>query len=369
MSDVTWKIGVELELMAPPGASRRTLAERIAEHIGGTVRPFFLPQSEPSKVPGKPIFHNLTLGFEVCDANDVLVAKCVDDLTLQSDFDRTATPRPGWYRIVGDDPRLLRLIARLARAELPLPEALGPVAELFETEPTEGEGGMFRIADEVGAPICIGAPLPGERERPCELITAPLERDHRERLTELLDHAHALKFTLPNESATHIHFDAEPLKRPRTIANLVHLLSGHNRGLKRLLQTNPANRRLGSWSKPLFELVRRRDFLEETDWTVAREQLAQLKLSKYRDFNLKNIAHGFRDRHTFEVRILPGYLEVEPIIEAAALFEAILRQASEPDRAQRPLPPQPWAKTRQWLKSLPLEEPMRTRWSKRSAKA
>ena len=115
-----WPIGVEVELLAPPGSSRRTLADRLAAAAGGTVRPFFYPQSDLSLVPGVPVFDNLTLGFEVRDAAGGLIARCVDDLTLQQDLDRERAPVPGWFRVVSDDLRLLHLVARWSSPPVPV---------------------------------------------------------------------------------------------------------------------------------------------------------------------------------------------------------------------------------------------------------
>ena len=69
MSDIDWKIGVEIELLAPKGTSRETLAKRVAERVGGTVTRIFHPESETSAVPGQPVFENLTLGYRVTDAS------------------------------------------------------------------------------------------------------------------------------------------------------------------------------------------------------------------------------------------------------------------------------------------------------------
>lgn len=78
-------------------------------------------------------------------------------------------------------------------------------------------------------------------ERPCELITPPIETNHQERLESLLAKARFLKFTIPAESATHLHFDATPLCSARVIANLVNILWIHGENLKRLVGTS-ANR-------------------------------------------------------------------------------------------------------------------------------
>ncbi|MEH2428945.1 MAG: hypothetical protein V7K26_15885 [Nostoc sp.] len=72
----------------------------------------FHPQSELSQVPGTPLFQNLTLGFEVLDEHECLIARCVDGLTLLENLDKTAKSKPGWYRIVSDDSRLLQLVRK-----------------------------------------------------------------------------------------------------------------------------------------------------------------------------------------------------------------------------------------------------------------
>jgi hypothetical protein len=45
------RIGFEIELLAPRGSGRRTLADRIRREQGGRVERFFHTDSEPSLVP------------------------------------------------------------------------------------------------------------------------------------------------------------------------------------------------------------------------------------------------------------------------------------------------------------------------------
>jgi Putative amidoligase enzyme len=336
-SCVAWKIGVEIELLAPVGSSRKDLALAIADHYGANVRRFFHPQGEPSKVPGKAVFENLTLGFAVEADDGRMLAQCVDDLTLQEELNREHKPQPGWYRIVSDDGRLLRLVMRHADANDTLDRVLAPIADIFGVTVHAGAGGMFRVTDEAGASIAIVAPLPGERERPCELITPPIESDHLERLETLLGLARSLHFGIPAEGATHIHFDATPLCSAPTVANLVRFLSVHGEQLKSVLSTNPRCRRLGGWPPVLLELVSSPAFVGLA-WEDARLQLAQLKLSKYCDFNLRNLIHNTADKHTFEVRILPVSLDGNEIIQAANLFAAILNWARGNDGKLKPVP-------------------------------
>src|SRR6185503_15701801 len=112
----------------------------------------------------------------------------------------------------------------------------------------------------------------------------------------------ALGFTLPAESATHIHFDGAPFRNPRAFRNLVRLVETWSPALKALVETNPRCRRLGGWPAELHAIVEARDF-GELEWDAAQEQLKEVGLSKYCDVNLKNIVHDIPDKPTIEVRI------------------------------------------------------------------
>ncbi|MGK7909531.1 MAG: amidoligase family protein [Synechococcus sp.] len=336
-TDFSWKVGIEIELMAPRGSSRATLAQAIAEKFNGEVRRFFHPQSEPSKIAGTPVLENLTLGFEVRDRQGLPVARCVDDLTLQADCQRQHPPRPGWYRIVSDDIRLLRLVQRVANPEASLEQVLNPVASLFGVQPEGGPGGMIRVRDRVGPPIAIAAPLPGERERPCELIVPPMVGTEGDRIGQLLEIARTCGFTIPVEGAIHLHFDATRLCCPRVLRNLVRWFNRYGLDLKQHFGTNPHCQRLGHWPDSLLSLVEQPEWLD-LDWPTARDRLRATGLTKYCDFNLSNIALALPDKHTFEVRILPVWMEAEPILQAIGLLSFILQTSIVEEKADLKVP-------------------------------
>lgn len=329
MTHIPWRIGIEIELLAPLGKTRLDLAEAIGRYYQGSVQRYFHPQSEPSKVPGTPIFHSLTLGFEALDGQNQRIAQCVDDLTLQADLNRKAKPKPDWYRIVSDDERLLRLIEQQTDPALPLAGVMNPIAELFGTSTEAGEGGMVRVNDRSGASVAIAAPLPGERERPCELITSPLDSNHGQRIEELLTLARELQFQAPLEGATHIHFDAKAMQSANAIANFINLYSSYRDILKQLVGTNPHCIRLGPWPKELLDTVNTEDF-HALSWPEAQEQLKALKLTKYCDVNLVNCIYDVADKNTIEVRILPVWLETAPVMAVASLFVALFELALAP---------------------------------------
>lgn len=321
--EVNWKTGFEIELTAPIGKSREDLARALAHKHNGIVQRFFHPQSEPSKVPGQPTFENLTLGFHWLDANGQNIASFVDDLTLQADFNKQRAPKPGWYRVIADDARLLRLVVRHCEAAASAEDVLRPLSDLFGTELLPHESGMYRVMDDRGVSVAICAPLPGERERPCEIVTAPIVTGHQEKLSQLLDEAIAQNFAVPVEGATHVHFDATPLLSATVIAKLVSLFAKFGAELKQLVGVNTDCVRLGAWPDSLLKLTASEKF-QMLSWPEARAAIAGLTLSKYCDYNLLNIANENKQKHTFEVRVLPSTLDATQILQATSLFEALL---------------------------------------------
>lgn len=355
---IRWTIGCELELLAPRGSSRRTLAEHYARAAGGAVRPFFHPQSELSLVPDTPVFENLTLGFEAVDAAGAVIARCVDDLTIADDLDRARPPVSGWFRVISDDARLLELVAQVGRADAGPLEAVARVADLYGVAPELFPEGMVRVTDRNRAPIAIAAPLPGERERPCEIVTPPIARDHAARLEALLGPARALGFTIPVEAATHVHYDGAALRDPRAFRNLVRLVETWSPALKRLVGTNPRCRRLGGWPDALHDVVEAPDFAALA-WEDAVPRLAEVGLTKYCDVNVKNIVHDIPGKPTIEVRVLPGLLDTAAVLDGAALFEGVLRLAVEArEIARAPAAPD----ARALLDRLPIDAGVRARW-------
>ncbi len=355
-----WTLGLEIELLAPRGSSRLTLAQALADLHQGQVRCFFHPQSEPSQIPNAPVLENLTLGFEVIDKEGKSVAQCVDDLTLQADCLKPAPPVPGWYRIVSDDIRLLRLVTRVAQASDPLDQVLAPVAELFGVELIQGPGGMVKVSCEDGLTIAIAAPLPGERERPCELISPPLLRSQIPLVEKWLSLAQDLHFTAPLEGATHLHIDASSFCSVDIFRNLINLLWTHGANLRRLLRSNPNCRKVGMVPESLWQIVQSESW-PDLDWEQACQQLKPLNLSKYMDFNFRNMIFQIPHKYTIEVRILPVWLDFEPLIMAIDLIQALFERSLEP---VLPLPPAGPEEIGSLLDILPLPNEIRSYWIK-----
>ena len=335
------RTGFEIELLAPVGSSRRVLADEMASRRGGVVRPVWHHDSEPSLVPGLGRFLHLTQGFEVHDAEGSLVCTLVDDVTLVADLDPRTRPTPGWYRVLTDEPRLLRLLAERIDPSASLEDSLTPVAAQWGVR-VKRHGDVFQVDDSAEATIALAAPQGGGRERGCEVITPPLTADHEQAIDELLQVSRELGFVVPVEAAVHVHHDGAPFRSAPALANVVRLFGWWRSSLRSLLGTNPACLRLAPLPAPLVQVA---------SGTPSYEQLRDAAtaggLTKFFDVNLTALFKENPVRDTLEVRILPGSIVASDIVRGAALIEALLDRClddkpipmppADPDAARRAL--------------------------------
>ncbi|MEU4237018.1 amidoligase family protein [Actinoplanes sp. NPDC026619] len=318
------RIGFEIELMAPRGRSRRSLAYDLAGRHGGRIRPIWHQDSEPSLVPGLGRFLHLTQGFAVTRADGSPMCDLVDDITLLDGLEPRTAPPPGWYRVLSDDPRLMSLLREQCDAGAPLRHVLDPVAALWGVE-TEEIGDVVRLDDRTGVTVALAVPQGAERERPCEIVTPPLSENHHDALEELLEPARDLGFTIPQEAAVHLHVDGAPFREPQALANVIRLFAHWREPLRELLRTNPACRRLA----PLpDELVAAAD---EPTFEGLRKAAHAGELTKYFDVNLTQLFARKPIRDTVEIRILPGAIDAGEIVNRAALIELLLDRCLDPE--------------------------------------
>lgn len=327
------RIGFEVELIAPAGLSRRSLAVELAGRCAGGVRPVWHHDSEPSLVPGLGRFLHLTLGFEVRRADGSLLCTLVDDVTLVAGLDPRAAPTPGWFRVLSDDPRLLRLLATHSDPAGTISAALEQAARLWGTR-VERIGDVFRLDDPGGATIALAAPQGGERERPCEVITPPLTKEHRGALDELLAPARELGFTVPAEAAVHLHVDGGPFRHPPALINLIRLFAHWREPLRTVFRTNPACRRLAALPAPLVAAA---DAGADADADALRRAANDGNLSKFFDVNLTQVLTDEPARDTVEIRILSGSIDADEIVHQAAVVELLLDRCLD----EQPFPDPP----------------------------
>lgn len=328
------RTGFEIELVAPEGSHRRTLADEIALRRNGIVRQVWHHDSEPSLVPGLGRFLHLTQGFEVLDADGASVCTLVDDITIVDDLDPRARPQPGCYRLLTDDFRLLRLIAGHADPAAPLEKSLDAVAALWGA-PVQRHGDFFKVDDVGGATIAIGAPQGGGRERPCEIVTPPLVEGHRDHLEDLLSAARDLEFFVPQEAAVHLHYDGALFRQADVLANVIRLFGWWRKPLRELLHTNPACRRLAPLPAALLEAASGTSSGAPT-YEQLRDVATSSGLSKFFDVNLTQLFADRPLRDTLEVRILPGSIDADDIVRQAQLVEALLARCQDPTPIGRP---------------------------------
>ncbi|MGI5190412.1 amidoligase family protein [Promicromonospora sp. CA-289599] len=322
INTLTSRIGFEIELLAPAGSDRQALADALAARSGGRVHRSFHTDSEPSPVPGVGVFRHLSPAFDVVDSVGAPVGRLVDDITIVSDLaGATTRGHRGWYRVLCDEPRLLRLIERRTDPSAALPDVLAPVAELFGTQ-VELKGGAARVNDATGATIAVAMPLPAGRERPCEVVTPPITEGHWRHLDDLLAPARALGFTVPAEAAVHLHLDGAAFRRTASFANLVRLFGYWREPLWEALGTNGACRRLAPLPAELLPLVER----DGLSWAELVTAARGVGLTKYADVNLTQLVAPQPVRDTVEVRVLPGALDASDIVPRAALVERLLRR-------------------------------------------
>lgn len=316
------KYGVEVELLAPSGSDRRTLAQAIATKLNGVVEPFFHLDSEPSRVKDKPVFYHLTQAFKVLNVSGDVLLQCLDDITLQQGLVKSTEAKAGWYRILSDDIRLLRLARQQVNPHDSIEQSLTGIASLFGVDVDAAKGGVYRVADQAGASIALAAPLPGERERPCEMVTAPLAAHDTESLRVYLDTANELGFEIPEEGATHLHFDGAFFSEPSMFLKIARFLHQYRLVLRRMMNTNLNCRRIGDWPHEFLELIKT-DELLALDWQACRERVAQTGITKYCDFNLRNLIFNSPDKHTLEIRMLPSVLDSEYLFRMLRCFNQI----------------------------------------------
>lgn len=322
---ISRKVGYEVELLAPPQKSRRDLANLFAEVFQGEVLPFFSQQSELGATGSgdKRSFANLTPGFKVTNHEGNWALSFVDDITIQEGLDRTAPSLPGWFRIIADDPRFLQLVTLHCKPDANAEELLTPFAQLFATKVQKDAHGIYATQTLKGETLCLQSGLPGERERPCEVITAPLSHSSKEVLTLTLDVSQSAGFTLAKEAATHIHFDASRLQDGAVFGELIKFFSSQKDKIRSWAQTNSRCSRIKPYSSSLVEKANS-GFFHELPWQAVKKAALKEKVSKYCDVNFKNMVSDDPLKNTIEIRMLPGTLDPELIHHWTLTFDKLL---------------------------------------------
>jgi hypothetical protein len=317
------RVGLEIELLAPPGADRDRLATAIVDAGGGHWRRFFEHCTESSSDrPDHRNWHHLSRAVEVFGSDRAPLCRIVDDTTIKAGLSTAISTRD--YRIVGDDKRIVFLIRRLASPTAEIDDVLDPVAAVFggAIEP-HPQRRRYRLIDESGLYLATALFQRADRERVCEIVTPVISSDLGARLDALLAPARSLGCVVPAEAAVHVHFDAGVFRDAGRFHRLVELFTARRDELRQLFDTNPRCRQLGPLNDDLVTLVGSPGF-DDRPWPEVDRALRPIQLSKYCDVNLRNLKDRTRGKDTVEVRILAGSIDTEAIAAQVDRLQQLL---------------------------------------------
>jgi hypothetical protein len=300
------RVGLEVELLAPPGKTRVDLARALAKQAGGALRLAFKYHGQGELPDGRPDCH-LTPAAKVV-VKGAWFASVVDDPTIVDDLPPT-TARMRIART--DDVRLAAWIERNCASWAPLKKTF---------QATEEEDGFV---DPWGQPLVRWHEVSAERARVCEVVLRPLSpRELAPTLRRVMKLADGLGFTVPVEAAIHAHFDAAPLRSTRLLRRLVLDWSKERPRMLRLLEPNPRCRKLGPFPADVVRVAQAAT--DDLPFETLAAGLLLGGLHRAVDLNLLGRVERYPKQPTIEVRCLPGSLDAEATLARLAHAEAFL---------------------------------------------
>lgn len=300
-------VGLEIELLAPPGKTRNDLARALAKQAGGALRLAFKYHGQGDLPDGRPDCH-LTPAARVM-VRGKWFASVVDDPTIIEDLAQTSE----LTRIARtDDVRLAAWIERTCSG------SFAPLVKTFAA--TEEEDGFV---DPWGQPLVRWHHISAERSRVCEVVLRPLSnKELAPTLKRVMKLAASLGFTVPVEAAVHAHFDAGPFRSTASLRALVLGWTKQRAAMLRKLEPNPRCRKLGPFPPDVVRVAE-----AATDSLPFETLAAGLLLGGLHravDLNLLGLVERYPKQKTIEVRCLPGSLDAAATLERIAHAESFL---------------------------------------------
>jgi hypothetical protein len=328
------RTGFELELLAPSGLTRFDFAHALAEELDGRVRYGLKYISEGLYRPRTPIC-DLTPSAVVEDNKGRALFSLVDDVTIKDNLHGGAPTLPGFFRVVLDDLRMALWLENKALGVEPNPHSLLlPLLYTFDGQILgQGQGEAKHeahraVVDPWGNTLAVVALYPGERERVCEVVTAPLSREERREAVELvLGVAKKLDFSIPREAALHLHFDAGPWKESRRLRTLITEVTSLRKLLLKDLQPNPHCTRLGPFDYALVRAAQSHP--DDEDFAALCERIEGEKPTKYVDVNILGVIRERPKQPTLEFRCLPMTLDADELFGKVDNVEGLLTDLAE----------------------------------------
>ena len=316
------KAGYELELLCPPGLTRLSVAQAIASKFKLALVPCFHRESElwPGADNATP-YYCLTKGFELFEKNQWQF-RVVNDMTVKDSIDLAVTESPEWFHVLTDDIRFIDLIRRHCNAGEPCASILSPIARLFNSEVKLSDG-IYSVTGLDSKLVCGAHSKATDRNRICEIVTAPITENHHEKLSEILQIATSMGCVVPKEGAFHIHFDGEPHANSSGLLRVIRYFYVWSDVLKALIPPNPHCTRLGEYSAEIVDYSFNRDNALK-DFARVKSDLKALSPTKYCDFNFTNILIGNLNKFTIEVRVIPMLLDSAALSAASDLYSSFM---------------------------------------------
>jgi hypothetical protein len=317
------KCGFELELIAPDGESRASIAAHLAEVHSCTVGSYFHRESD--LWPGDPAsksFHCLTRAFLL--ENDAgWQLKVANDMTIGRQIDLETSVSGDWYHILSDDIRIVDLIHTHCNAVDKTEEVLLPMAGLFGTQ-LQREDDIIKVVGPRSSLVCAAHARFSDRSRICEIITAPITRGHRQRLVSIIGATREMGCQIPLEAAFHIHFDGADFLDTRPFLRLIRYFHAWSGILRALIPPNPNCIRLGGYEDCVVEYAFDRDN-DRRSWAETVASMKKLRAVKYCDFNFVNLLSARPEKTTVEIRTIPMTFDVDALLAATELFHGFLQ--------------------------------------------
>ncbi|MEM6532161.1 MAG: hypothetical protein AAF654_06025 [Myxococcota bacterium] len=311
------RVGFELELVAPNGADRGSIARAMCPPGGYVIRGF--SRHDLSKAAGTLV---LTPAHHVYTKDDEWLASVVDDLSVHGPV-TAVQARSKEPQLLAVDPSVARSLELLALGET-LDTALDCWSQQLGLEQRLLDQGDAYV-DQSGRAYALRLPYSRERTRVAEIVLAPCLRDDAEdRLSGLLEGCRKIGLQAPKDGALHVHLDAQPWQSTAALKALI--LRYHHRRediLGELGITGEGPYR-GNFSSELVVAAAHAD--PSWSFEVTREWFLSFGPSKAIDVNLMGVLGVDDAPPTLELRMLPATVDTEwawPRVEALTeLFEA-----------------------------------------------
>lgn len=315
------RTGVELELLAPPGSTRREVALALAGGDSARVEAGFKYYGPGQRDEAGRSVCLLTPAFRVLNPDGTLAATVVDDPTVRVGL------RPGLPPSLGpclqtDDVRLAKWIERRCwSASEALEQKLSPLTESFE-----GRWSRDRLVDRYGHTLVRTAPERhvSDSERVCELVIPPLRREERAaRWASLFGAAAAAGAALLPEGALHLHLDAGPWRTTRRLAALLR----STEALRAATQSRRQSRFTGPLAPDVLRVAREAD--PELPFEVFAAALLLAGAKKFCDLNVLGAIEEFPVHPTLELRYFDPTLDARVLVSTVERVETFLLELAK----------------------------------------